>query len=90
MRYPSFASIIVTAIFLAGPFGAHGADWPQCEKAKLRQLDLQQERRQAAPLRPKKSRKKTPAASVEQLDEWLWKNCRGYSYELRDIEQRRM
>ncbi|MDB6063652.1 MAG: hypothetical protein JWM78_3755 [Verrucomicrobiaceae bacterium] len=72
---------------------AHAAEWRACEKAKLRQLDLQQSKRTASPSNKRKSsRSRGEGAhdSAEQLEDWLWKNCRQYSYELRTLEQQRM
>ena len=72
---------------------AHAAEWRECEKAKLRQLDLQQRQKTASPSHSRKSsksRQRSAHVSIEQLDEWLWKNCREYSYELRTLEQQRM
>jgi hypothetical protein len=70
---------------------AHAADWRACEKAKLRQLNMEQ----AAHNRSSGKKSRSTSAgksrrSAEQLDEWLWKNCRAYSYELRNLEQQRM
>ena len=50
-------------------------DWESCRKAKMDQLNAQQGGDQS------RSR---------QLDEWLWKNCRSYSEDLRQLEQDRM
>ncbi len=50
-------------------------DWEGCRKTKLNQL---------AALR------NGDTDNANHLDEWLWKNCRSYSSELRDLEQDRM
>jgi hypothetical protein len=50
-------------------------DWDGCRNAKLSQLNSQQSGDQSR---------------AKQLDEWLWKNCRGYSEDLRQLEQDRM
>lgn len=50
-------------------------DWEGCRNAKLSQLNSQQNGDQSR---------------ARQLDEWLWKNCRGYSEDLRQLEQDRM
>ncbi|HSB98137.1 MAG TPA: hypothetical protein VLC91_16875 [Spongiibacteraceae bacterium] len=51
------------------------SDWEGCRKTKLNQLNL------------------TESGNLErakQLDEWLWKNCRSYSEDLRQLEQDQM
>ena len=71
---------------------ARAADWRECERAKQRQLSLQQAARDT-PVKTRKggSRKRsTPAQRLEDIETWLWKHCREYSYELRDLEQDRM
>jgi hypothetical protein len=50
-------------------------DWEGCRKAKLSQMNSQQNGDQSR---------------ARQLDEWLWKNCRNYSEDLRQLEQDRM
>lgn len=50
-------------------------DWEGCRNAKLNQLNSQQSGDQS---------------HAKQLDEWLWKNCRNYSEDLRQLEQDRM
>lgn len=83
-----FSPLIIVVALASTPAGA--AEWPQCEQAKLRQLQL--ERRPAS---SKKTGKKPRRAvsnrrSVADLDEWLWKNCRQFAAELRTLEQSRM
>lgn len=84
-----FVAVITWLCFIPAS-AIHAAEWRECEHAKLRQLDLEQTRRKASPSGKSHQRKKTSRASVEQLDEWLWKNCREFSYELRTLEQQRM
>jgi len=50
-------------------------DWEGCRKTKLNQLSL------------------TESGNLDRakrLDEWLWKNCRSYSEDLRQLEQDQM
>jgi hypothetical protein len=72
----------------------HAADWRACEKAKLQQLNLEQTARANNHGGGKKASQRGGAnkskRSAEQIDEWLWKNCRDYSYELRNLEQQQM
>jgi hypothetical protein len=69
---------------------AHAADLRECEKAKLRQLKLERAAHNKSSGSKKKSGASKSRQSAEQLDEWLWKNCRNYSYELRTLEQQQM
>jgi hypothetical protein len=50
-------------------------DWDGCRSAKLSAL---------------RSRSDGNLEQANRLDEWLWKNCRSYSDELRDLEQDQM
>lgn len=47
-------------------------DWDGCRKAKLGAIS---------------ARKSGRADDANDLDDWLWKNCRSYSNELRQLEQ---
>jgi len=76
-------------------FVAHtqAADLRACEKAKLRQLSA--ERAAHNKVSGGKQSKSSSGRSktrqdANQLDEWLWKNCRDYAQELRTLEQERM
>lgn len=50
-------------------------DWEGCRSAKLDAIH---------------SRDSGNRDQANRLDEWLWKNCRSYSEELRDLEQNQM
>lgn len=85
--------LCLISLFFSGAVTSHAAEWRECEQAKLRQLDLEQSHRQASPSHKRKSARssvKKVSASAERIDDWLWKNCREYSYELRTLEQQRM
>jgi hypothetical protein len=85
--------ISITVLFLVYASSIRAAEWRECEKAKIRQLNLEQSRRAASPSHKRKSskhRSESASDSAEQIDDWLWKNCREYSYELRTLEQQRM
>ena len=70
---------------------AYGAEWRDCEKAKLRALQLQQNTAEHKIPKSKKQRRTgAQHQSVDEIDTWLWKNCREYSYELRQLEQEKM
>lgn len=69
---------------------AHAADWRECEKAKLRELQLQQSADHKTSKRKSQRRHESRRQNAEEIDTWLWKNCREFSYELRQLEQERM
>ena len=50
-------------------------DWDGCRSTKLNALS---------------ARAGGDMQQANRLDEWLWKNCRSYSQELRELEQDRM
>jgi hypothetical protein len=50
-------------------------DWEGCRKAKLGSM---------------RARNTGDSDQANHLDEWLWKNCRSYSNELRQLEQNDM
>jgi len=50
-------------------------DWEGCRAAKVRQMN---------------ANGNGDLTQAKQLDEWLWKNCRNYSDDLRQLEQDRM
>lgn len=52
-----------------------GTDWEGCRSVKLGAI---------------RARSGGNTDRANHLDEWLWKNCRGYSEELRALEQDRM
>jgi hypothetical protein len=66
-----------------------GAEWRECEKAKLRELKM---RRGADDHKTSKHQKRRSEGRqrAEEIDTWLWKNCREFSYELRQLEQDKM
>jgi hypothetical protein len=89
MRF--YLSLFLVAGFVAS--AVHGAELRECEKAKLQQLRQSEKAHSAAPAKSRKKSKSNRSASVRSIDEietWLWKNCREYSYELRALEQQRM
>ncbi|MET0378672.1 MAG: hypothetical protein ABW049_06720 [Spongiibacteraceae bacterium] len=67
-----------------------------CSKQKHKQLELAAKNRQSAPTRSrsKKRSNHTPATTtrqkIDQIDDWLWKNCRSHAAEMRTIEQQYM
>lgn len=89
---PRYYFLIVTLSFV--PTLSQAAELRECEQAKLRQLNLEQAARgnTGRSHSKKHSRSNSGKAhqNAEQLDEWLWKNCRNYANELRTLEQQRM
>lgn len=67
-----------------------------CSKQKHKQLQLTARHRESAPTRSrskKRSKHSTAATTgqkIDQIDEWLWKNCRSHAAEMRTIEQQYM
>ena len=77
----------VIVFFLLIPlFGAaaHAAEWPDCRRAKLESLQLQNALRKGALVRGYRSRSAMRDA-MRAKDRWLWRECRRYSGELRDL-----
>ncbi len=72
---------------LAGP--AQAADWRQCKSEKLEAIRLEKALRKGRRLKGYGS-----GAAMKRerrrIDEWLWKNCRSYYSELRDLYIGRM
>lgn len=67
-----------------------------CSKQKHKQLELTASNRLGPPTRShsKKHSKQTSTATtrqkIDQIDDWLWKNCRSHAAEMRTIEQQYM
>lgn len=91
MPYSRCVRLLVISCIAAFASSVHCAEWRECEKAKLHQLRLQQE---PSPRKTAKRKRSTDGASryqrAEEIDTWLWKNCREFSYELRKLEQEKM
>lgn len=68
----------------------HATEWRDCEKAKLRELKLQRSDDHKVSKRKSHRREEDRRQSADEIDTWLWKNCREYSYELRQLEQEKM
>lgn len=63
------------------------AEWPECRRAKLESLQLQKALRKGNIPRGYSSRSAMRAA-MRNTDRWLWRECRRYSGELRDLAVR--
>lgn len=67
---------------------ALAADWTECRRAKLESLQLQSALRKGKVLRGYRSRSRSRSAmrdAMRNRDKWLWRECRYYSAELRDL-----
>ncbi len=87
---PTLAVAGIASVLFLTPSISAAADWPACEKAKLRALKLERGNAMQKTSKSKKSRGDDRRQRAEEIDTWLWKNCRDYSYELRQLEQDHM
>ena len=88
---PRHFTLVTVTVFALLATRVDAAEWKACERAKLQLLRQEQiQRSGGAHGRRHHRRATTPARNAAELDEWLWKNCREYSYELRALEQSRM
>ncbi len=74
----SFFSLLSIAIF------SQAADWPECRRAKLESIKLQDALRKGRLVRGYSGRNAMRGA-MRDYDKWLWRECRQYSGELRDL-----
>lgn len=90
-RFISRIKFLCAVIFaVALTLTAHGAEWRECEAAKLRALQWEKKTGERHTSKRKSQRKDNRHQRVEEIDTWLWKNCREYAYELRQLEQEKM
>lgn len=84
----SYLVVFVITMFATA---VQAAEWRECEKAKLHELKLQQNADEhKTSKRKSRHRSENNHQSAEEIDTWLWKNCREFSYELRQLEQEKM
>lgn len=80
MRYPVlfllFASLVATS--------AHAASWEKCKSRKLEAIRLEKALRRGSKVKGYRSRE-AMRRERRHLDDWLWRNCRYYDSELRDL-----
>lgn len=88
LRLTFLLRIVALSLFFSA--AGHGADWRACEQAKLRVLQIERGGGETKTSKRKNRRGDNRRQRAEEIDTWLWKNCREYSYELRQIEQGRM
>ncbi|HET8711424.1 MAG TPA: hypothetical protein VFM32_08615, partial [Spongiibacteraceae bacterium] len=66
-------------VFTVSAMAAQGAEWRECEKAKLRELQLQgNSSSQKHSKRRSQRRDEGRRQRAEEIDTWLWKNCREF------------
>lgn len=83
------ATLFIAAVIFS--LHAHSAEWRECEQAKRRELKLQRNTDTAKRTSRKTHRRDEDRHQrAEEVDTWLWKNCREFSYELRQLEQQSM
>ena len=68
---------------------AQSADWPQCKTQKLESMRLEKALRKGRKLKGYASRN-AMKRERRRIDDWLWKHCRYYDSELRDLYAERM
>ena len=86
-----FLSRLLILVLFIFSLCAHGAEWRDCEKAKLHELKLQRSANEhKTSKRKSRHHSENSQQSTEEIDTWLWKNCREFSYELRQLEQEKM
>ncbi|WP_372749505.1 hypothetical protein [Litorivivens sp.] len=66
---------------------AHAANWDECRQVKRDSLRLQQALRKGVVLRGYRDRTQM-RNELRDNNNWLWKRCRQYSAELRDLSAR--
>jgi hypothetical protein len=90
-RHRRFFIVILLAVFCQplAVVSAAAADWSACKTAQSRLLRLERAGRNGKPALGHRSRA-SMRREVDQLDTWLWKNCRSHSRELRELERQRL
>lgn len=63
------------------------ADWSDCRRTKLEAISLEQALRKGYLLRQYASRS-AMRQRLRDHERWLWRNCRRYSSELRELSAR--
>lgn len=63
---------------------SQAAEWQECRRAKLESLQLQNALRSGGVVRGYRDRSAMRSA-MRRKDKWLWRECRRYSGELRDV-----
>ena len=70
--YPYRRPAFVAPVAPSENSGPAASDWEGCRQEKLKQLN---------------ALRYGDTSRANRLDEWLWKNCRSFSNELRQLEQ---
>ncbi len=72
---------------MLGSPSIHAADWSDCRRTKLESLQLQKALRKNYLTRGYRSRSAMRDA-MRRKDAWLWRQCRRYSSDLRELAVR--
>lgn len=94
MKFIVLSTIISTTLF--APLGFADATLKSCSAKKIQQMEITRRGHSSTSRATKRGRHSkaststSPQVKADQIDEWLWKNCRSYSEEMRSIEQQYM
>lgn len=94
MKLIVLSTLISTTIFTQ--LGLADATLKSCSAKKIQQMEITRRAHDgsASSKSYRKHSKRTDSGNsqlkAERIDEWLWKNCRSYSEEMRSIEQQYM
>lgn len=84
MRYKLMLAVLLVSVPWSG---VYGAQWKECRQVKRESLRLQQALRKGVILRGYRDRPQM-RDSLRDNNNWLWKQCRRYSSELRELSVR--
>lgn len=78
----------ITALLVTLPLtSGYAAQWKDCRQVKRESLRLQQALRKGVVLRSYRDRAQM-RSTLRDNNNWLWKQCRQYSNELRELSVR--
>lgn len=79
--------VLILFFFLSCCGLVQAADWSDCRRTKLEAISLEQALRKGYLLRQYASRS-AMRQRLRDRERWLWRNCRRYSSELRELSAR--
>jgi hypothetical protein len=94
MKLIVLSTLISATLF--SPLGCADATLKSCSAKKIQQMEITRRAHNGSVSskksggHSKRSSSSSPQLKADQIDEWLWKNCRSYSEEMRSIEQQYM
>lgn len=90
MRIRPLISVALLSLICATPCAAQES-LATCSKRKTQQLELMERQHGGHATKSRKRSSRVNASrKIEELDVWLWKNCRSHAAELRTLEQQAM